>query len=268
MRAALRSRRHHRARRRARRSAPRGRPAAAPRRCWRCTSRRRSASCCARSTRTPTTITPSGCWRRRAPRSTAARPTGEKGVRLLREVIGELGPAAAQLRPTQRLGPRPRQPHHRRRDGGAAAHAVPRSAHRARRSCSRCRSAASTAPPATGSRARWPPSASAPRPARCTASRACPGWSATARTWWCFRSWWRACAGGSLARRARRAGRVRQRDDALRVRGARRPARQPAGQQQRRHRLRDGRRRRERGGGAGRRPRRQHVRADPRRSDE
>ena len=34
---------------------------------------------------------PSACWRRPAPRSTAASPTPDKGVRLLREVIGEMG---------------------------------------------------------------------------------------------------------------------------------------------------------------------------------
>ena len=109
------------------------------------------------------------------------------------------GPAAGQLRAAQRFGAGARQPHHRRRDVGAAAHAVPRSARRARRSCSRCRWAASTAPPATASRGRSPPSACAPRPARCTASRASRAWSATAPTCSRSRSWSRGSAGGSLA---------------------------------------------------------------------
>ena len=65
------------------------------------------------------------------------------------------------------------------------------------RSCSRCRWAASTAPRATGSRGRWPPSACAPRRARCTASRACRGWSATAPTCWRSRSWSKGSAGGT-----------------------------------------------------------------------
>ena len=72
-------------------------------------------------------------------------------MRLLREVIGELGlpPGSYVPRNGSGLG------HANRITADAmadpAADAVPRSARRARRSCSRCRWAASTAPPATGS---------------------------------------------------------------------------------------------------------------------
>ena len=127
-------------------------------------------------------------------------PTGDKGVRLLREVIGELGPAAGQLRAEERLGAGAREPHHGRRDVGAAADAVPGSARRARRSCSRSRWAASTAPRATASRGRSPRSACARRPARCTASRASRAWWATGPTCSRSRSWWRGSGGGAWPR--------------------------------------------------------------------
>ena len=93
-------------------------------------------------------------------------PTGDKGVRLLREVIGELGLPPGSYVPTQRLRPRPRQPHHRRCDGGAAAHALPRSARRARDPAVAVggRHRRHHAQPVQG--ARWRPSACAPRRAR------------------------------------------------------------------------------------------------------
>ena len=43
------------------------------------TNRSRWGSCCARSTRTPTTIRPSACSRRPGPRSTAGRPRRRRG---------------------------------------------------------------------------------------------------------------------------------------------------------------------------------------------
>ena len=159
--------------------------------------RRRSGSCCARSTRTPRTTTPSGCSEAAGAEVYGGPPTEDKGVRLLREVIGELGLPPGELRAAQRLRAWATPTASPPTPWPLAAHALPRSARRAGAACSRCRWAASTAPPATASRGRWPPSGCAPRPARCTASPACRGWWATAPTCWRSRSWSRGCAGAA-----------------------------------------------------------------------
>ena len=118
--------------------------------------------------------------RRRAPRSAAARPRRRRGWRSCARSSASWAcrPNSYVPRNGSGLG------HANRITADAMAELLralyldPRVGPR---SCSRSRWAASTARPATGSRARWRRGACAPRPARCAASRACRGWWATGR---------------------------------------------------------------------------------------
>ena len=152
------------------------------------------------------------------------------------------GPDPGQLRVAQRIGPGPREPHHRRGDGHPAARAVPGSAHRpgdlavavGRR---RRRHDPQPLQGLAGGQARAREDRHADRqvlPLRLRRRRLRragvldPGRGAEQQ--------------GDPARGARRAGRRGQRDDALRARGRGSEARRRARRQRARHRLRERRR--------------------------
>jgi PBP4 family serine-type D-alanyl-D-alanine carboxypeptidase len=128
-----------------------------------------------------------------------APATNDKGVAVLRNVIGSLG-----LKPNSYLPRNGSGLGHANRITADAMAELLRALYLDPRIGPEILQSLSVGRPATGSRARWRPGGCAPRRAPWTGSLACRAWWATVTTWSCSRCWCRASAAETWRRCARR----------------------------------------------------------------